>query len=754
LVNVAKLAEQFAREARPGDDEFARAAHWTGLLHDLGKYTDEFQDRLEALATGRAAQRAVHAAYGAAYALERLHARDIALAVLGHHAGVSDARELTSKTRPFLNTEAVCAQKARADGAFLPETHHLCKFIAAKAWAEVDVWVRVLLSVVVDADRLDTARHRDNIVPKDSSLDADLFLSRVAAYITNRASTVNVDSVKQARRYVLERCLDAAAWPERLLSLTVPTGGGKTLSSLALALKRATLRPAEVRRIIVVIPFLSIIEQNADVFTEALGEGVVLEHHSGDTGRLHRRGRGEDARYILEEEKETPDSELERTRRLTVENWNAPVIVTTSVRFFESLFSNHPSDLRRVHRIARSLVILDEVQTLPRGLLRPLLSMMKTLSGQWGTHFLFCTATQPAFEKYPGAPGADLRWNPGTVREVIPDCAALFRNLTRVAVAWPSPREPWSLERVAFEMRKEGRALCVVNVKEHAATLFGLLRAHEQIGSPPPIFHLSTRMCAQHRLACIRKIARILQGDSEPCLVVSTQLVEAGVDLDFPVVFRAMAPLDAVAQAAGRCDREGRLTERGGGKPGGRVVVFETEDGKCPPGAYREGRDITRRLADMGDLNIYDPNRIRRYFHDFYNAPLDRNDVEALRKELKFAEVAQEFALIDDRTKAVFVPFDARAAEAIEMLLKKGDYDADLLRRLQRYQVGLYPGEFDEALKVGTIYQLWGGSDLWASRTSCYSPDLGLEIRPPDPGDLILNDRSGHERGPRNVGQE
>lgn len=400
---------------------------------------------------------------------------------------------------------------------------------------------------------------------------------------------------------------------------------------MAFALERALALP-EVRRIIVVIPYLSIIEQNAQVFIDALGADAILEHHSGDS----------DAREA-EDFYENP-----RKRRAT-ENWDAPIIVTTSVRFFESLFSHRPSDLRRVHNVARSVVILDEVQTLPRNFLQPILGMMEDLANQWQTTFLFCTATQPAFEK---SKPEDSRWKPGTVQEIMPQPRDLFGQLKRVVVEWPKEKSTW--KEIAAGLVDAGRALCIVNTRSHALALYREVAGNPAVGADS-LFHLSARMCPAHRLKTIAEIKGRLEDASASCIVVSTQVVEAGVDLDFPVVYRAVGPLDSIAQAAGRCDREGLLTAASG-CPAGKVIVFEPEDQSTPPGVYREATERTRALIREGGLSIDDPECIRQYFDRLYGEANLGADTEKLRRESKFRDLSKEFEMIPDNTESVFVP--------------------------------------------------------------------------------------------------
>jgi CRISPR-associated endonuclease/helicase Cas3 len=478
----------------------------------------------------------------------------------------------------------------------------------------------------------------------------------------------------------------------------------------------------------VVIPYLSIIEQNAQVFADAIGPGAVLEHHSGNFERLKVAG----DRFVLDPD-DAEASYRPPWRNPATENWDAPIIVTTSVRFFESLFSNRPSDLRRLHNVARSVVILDEVQTLPRKFLHPLLSAMRGLAKDWNTTFLFCTATQPAFEKQERSGKSDPRWPKGEVRETIQNAPAHFQTLQRVSVAWElnSPL-PWP--ELAKRMLQSRQALAIVNVRDHAMTLFRAIKAEapEHLG----VFHLSTRMCAAHRLTKLAEIrARVSAG--APCLVASTQLIEAGVDLDFPAVYRALAPLDSIVQAAGRCDREGILTAALG-SPGGKLTVFCTEDGKTPPNEYREATDITSAMARAAPLSIHDPATMARYFHRYYGDASAISlglDLEEGRERADFKDVAEKFRMIADYTQDVFVPWDAESRELIEKLDAIGVMTGELRHKLQRYVVGLSPGEFLRA-KRAAVRQV-RDSGLWVCIDGMYRDDLGIVIEP-DTASMVI----------------
>ena len=441
LEAVAALAGELAESTRPGDQRFATLVRLGGLLHDYGKYTDCFQ-RMIATGNGRC-QHAIHGAllsyfgsgvHGAKPALSH-----VAAAIAGHHAGLpdftGDGNSLSTRLREErFRKEAVtlldratrdCPGLRQAIETLLPQMRLTAEQPEA---ARLDLYTRMLCSCLVDADRLDSAGRE----PRQSPLCAEERLCLLLGHVEKLARRASDGPVQRMRARVLADCLEAAGGIPRLFSLSVPTGGGKTLAAMAFALRRAALRPEQFRRVIVVIPFLSIIEQNAAVYANALGRDAILEHHSGSLMKLQRQT---DEQFVPAAQ---PDGEEDGFQfsglRNATENWDAPLIVTTSVRFFESLFSNHPSDLRRVHNIARSIVILDEVQTLPRRLLGPLLGMIRELSEDWGVDFVFSTATQPAFERRSVKP--DLRWEPGTLTEIVRDPAPLRAALKRAEIHW------------------------------------------------------------------------------------------------------------------------------------------------------------------------------------------------------------------------------------------------------------------------------------------------------------------------------
>ena len=699
LRHVGALAEAFAREASPADVTFHQAARAAGLLHDLGKYTPEFQDKIR----GAPHLKAPHSAHGAAVARDA-KVLEAAFAIAGHHAGLPNPKGGT----PCLweRTEAVARALADLWPVAVKDCPELslCRDLRPPSPAATDAFdvrTRMLFSCLVDADRIDSSGDYRS----GASLDAASRLDRLLAFVAERAAKVPEGPVKRARMAVLEACRSAAARASNLFSLTVPTGGAKTLSSMAFALQRALAFP-NIRRVIVVIPYLSIIEQNAQVFVDALGPGAILEHHSGDT-----------------EARDDEDAYENPARRRATENWDAPIIVTTSVRFFESLFSHRPSELRRAHNIARSVVILDEVQTLPRKFIQPILSIMQDLAANWNTTFLFCTATQPAFER---STSEDPRWPPNTVQEVMPEPRELFRQLKRVEVEWPSRKSTW--KEIAGALVEAGRALSIVNTRKHAFDLY-----REVMRSPPidgaSVFHLSTRMCPAHRLKTIAEIKARLDLPGAPCIVVSTQLVEAGVDFDFPVVYRAVGPLDSIAQAAGRCDREGLLTAASG-RPAGRVVVFQPENNELPPGVYTEATERTQALIRQGGLSIDNPDCIRQYFDRLYGEANLGREIQGFRERLRFRDVGEEFKMIDDNTQSIFVPYDPAARDLIARLNSAGVLYLELRHGLQRYTVGLYESEIRTAVRTGILYEVRPSSNLWICPEGLYSEKLGFVTEP------------------------
>jgi CRISPR-associated endonuclease/helicase Cas3 len=737
LETVARIAHDLASAACPPDKRLATLANLSGLLHDFGKYTDCFQQMLQ---TGRGrCQHAIHGAmlayFGAEGAAKKPGLNTVMAAIAGHHAGLADwsnFKEKLSEPRYQREVQEILA-RASAD---CPELGRMVSGLDSQQdtppgarKARFDLFVRMLFSCLVDADRLDSGGR----TPFQGKLRAAERLDTLLKHIAALQNGSPEGLVKKMRAKVLGDCLNAASAQQRLFSLSVPTGGGKTLAAMAFALRRAALYPERFRRVIVVIPYLSIIEQNAEVYARVFGKDALLEHHSGSIQKLVKH---DEDHFIPTPDKEDEEEKQyqETGMRPETENWDAPLIVTTSVRLFESLFSNRPSDLRRVHNIARSIVILDEVQTLPRRLLGPLLDMMKEMAEDWDTNFAFSTATQPAFERPQHK--RDLRWGPGTLTEIVRDPASLHKALKRVEIHWEIDHAAGWPE-VAQSMTAVPQCLAIVNVRDHAGQLYDeVLRVAEEKGlHKQGVFHLSTRMCAAHRLRVLDKIrTRLTEGES--CHVVSTQLVEAGVDVDFPLVLRALAPLDSIVQAAGRADREGKITVALG-RPGGKVVVFLPQDHKLPPNEYKEAAGITEAIAKEeiesgGSIQVDSADAIRLYFERYYGGSgtdLGEKLVDHRQHE-RFATLAQEFEMISNRTRDVFVPDDEEARKAIERLRFSGELTPSLRRTLQRHIVGLSPSEFQKASGVLERVATAAGDEIWVAENQAYDEQLGLIFNP------------------------
>lgn len=706
LQNVSRLSRLLAVAAAPEYRHFHDLADRCGLLHDFGKYTECFQ---EMITTGKG--RCPHAIHGAAIAWNALSSPHIAAAIAGHHAGIPDLGVCKDKiTKAWADAESLKDRAMEDSAAISTLLHERAPSIEKIGPNKFDLLTRMLLSCLVDADRLDTAGRSVLQTPLNAAHRLQILLDHIGQ-LGQQQGTVNA-----ARREVLSDCLRAASFPEQILSLSVPTGGGKTLSAMAFALQRAALLPERYRRIIVVIPYLSIIEQNAEVYKKIFGANSVLEHHSGSFLKL--RSDAENQHFLIQTDESETYEKL--SQRAETENWDAPLIVTTSVRFFESLFSNHPSDVRRIHNIARSIVILDEVQVLPRSLLAPLLGMIEELAEDWGCSFVLSTATKPAFERPLVHESGDRRWAAGKVREIVQAPADLHRRLQRVTIDWRI-KQPVDWPEVAGWMLENQQALCVVNVREHASALYQELARRTEARNT--LFHLSTRMCPAHRLKVIAEIRQRLSTD-RPCLVVSTQLIEAGVDLDFPIAFRALGPLDSIVQVAGRADREGKLTATLG-SPGGRLVVFKPINHRTPPNEYKNATDLTESLARTQNIQPSDLDAMTRFFDDYYTSADTGSKFVDMRAQCQFKTLAQQFEMISSRTQDVYVPF-GEGKKLIDALHRVGQLTPDLRRALHRFTVGLYPWELLNAKMA--IYRLRPDSEVWVAADTAYNSEVGLQL--------------------------
>ncbi|MCX7639555.1 MAG: CRISPR-associated helicase Cas3', partial [Pyrinomonadaceae bacterium] len=731
LKGVGFLGREFMEVANP---EFAEIAEWSGLLHDLGKYRDEFLDYL--LGNREGDKDTHHAVYGAALAYKlakKCHAWiPVAFAIAAHHAGLHDRHQLLEIFKKYdaLNRVPQLVQKFEAElGRKVPETIHTPGLINDKL--RLELATRMVFSCLVDADFLDTERHYLCGEERRSlKLEPTELLQRVEKIREDKKKKAEEEgaskSLVETRNQIFEKAIEKAKLPQGFFSLTVPTGGGKTLTSLAFALKHAETHG--LRRIIVVIPYLSIIEQTAEEYRSWLDPeniGLVVEHHSATKIRV-------------EDEEESKETESRERNHLVLaaENWDAPIIITTSVQFIESLFANKPSKCRKLHRIARSVVIFDEVQTLPAHLLDPFLSILRELKNSWGVSFLFSTATQPAFRKQLNLENG---FDQDEIVEINDKKNEVFQKLQRVRYHFL--KEAISLDELAEKLRSEKQVLCVVNTRRQAFELHDKLSSKIAETEKRGLFHLSSSMCAEHRLEAIMEIKRLLKS-GEPCRVVSTQLVEAGVDIDFPVVWRATAPLDSIAQSAGRANREGRR-ERGD------VYVFSFEEHRLPSGIYKTGTQIASSMISSfkGDELAVDPDVFAKYFESLFAQTKTGTDLTTKRRELLYREIAEEVKVIQEHGVSVIVPFGGdegkpmkivRQIQAKSRNLGKLWISREDFRRLQRFMVNLTWQDFNELKNKGQVHPLFDESnDLWVLDVGSYHEKYGVLLYGSPTDDLL-----------------
>lgn len=697
LRNTASLARGFAEAFGGGD-----LAYYAGLWHDIGKFSEEFQSYIHNPQPSRGPD---HSTAGAVLAA-KANLQVLAFPIAGHHGGLPDMSDLKNRLWENLRNPRWqrCEDHALRSGLPVRPTSppSMPAFLTKGNVFTQEMFLRFLFSALVDADSLDTERH---FLPEQSrTREGWPSIEQLArAFFEDqerRFGRPGGDSVGQVRHQVYLHCLQSAEEPPGLFRLIAPTGCGKTRSSLAFALRHAQIHG--LRRIIVAIPYTSIVDQTAQVYREALGDSSVVEHHSA----VGWKESDKDVYF-------TPTPEEERAQ-LAIENWDAPLIVTTTVQFLESLFANTRTRCRKLHNIARSVVVIDEVQMLPLGLLGPTLDALQELASNYGVTILLCSATPPDFQ------GDVYMHRLQGVREVIPDPAPLFEALNRVQ--YELNLDPaWTWERVAEEMRHTPQCMTVVNTRKDALALLSAL-------GDPEALHLSTLLCGAHRLKVLQEVK---DRKGKTCRLVATQVVEAGVDLDFPVVFRALGPLDRIVQAAGRCNREGRL-------PFGRMVVFNPEEGSLPNQAeYATATEITRNLLGQG-VDPQNPRVHQDYFRKLAKlVNQDKHSIQPLRRQRNYPEVAEKFRLIEDDGVPVIVPYPSRERQAeLVHALRQKDADLRLLaRRLQPYLVNLRRQQLEELCQKGLVQEVRAGFWEWLG---WYDPVTGIGPGLADPERFLV----------------
>ncbi len=720
LNSTSELASKYAMNL--GED-FVKLAKFCGHVHDLGKYGDLFQNRLKGIEKG-----IDHWSAGACVAQQK-GLSECAIVIEGHHIGIKSLEsdhldqldfESLQKRHPLNlrlseNNLKILLERLLDDGLKVVVPKYQDVFSDKDIAKMLDV--RMLYSTLVDADFVDTEKHfsPEEDPQKPISLEPEKALSVLMEYI-NQKTTISKSSehVKMIRNDLLKCCLEASNSSNGVFTLTSPTGTGKTLSMLAFALSHAIKNNLE--RIIFVIPYLSIIDQTAkiyrDVFESCFGEGYILEHHSLAKGTSDNKYEG--------------DGEDSHKKSF---NWDSPIILTTNVQLLQSLFANRPSPCRKLHRLARSIILFDEAQTMPSPVVVPSLASLSHIAHRYDSTIVFSTATQPAFSHLNNEiiKQCDKGWNP---KEIVPDNLRLYERSKRVGIKWPvdlDNKTGWN--KLAEKITDEKQILVVLNTKRELSKLYKVLGDSNQ----DDIFVLSTNLVPAHRLLVLEEIRKRLESN-QPVKLISTQCVEAGVDIDFPVVLRELAPLDSIAQAAGRCNRNGNLAC-------GIVEVILTEEPGSPNASYGQAIDIVKILlrTNGGSLNIDDPKTYLDYYTKLYDMT-KCHDWEGLKDAveiLNFEDVAEKYKVIDQDTINILVPFDPvefeKLAQEARDNIKKGGITRSWQKRASKHSVSVYrPKPGDQLFNYLEEIKVSGSSCLneWFIATGHleYHRKLGLII--------------------------
>ena len=690
-IGVAELAKRFASEFCMGNWGYV-----LGILHDKGKEKKEFQEYIQDVngipghkhwtKKGKA-----HAYVGALLAqglYGKVATTFLGNAICGHHAGLYDYFELekmiSSSDLPSevqMQTDAIQLNKA--------------KFTLTEN--QINHLVRVLFSCLVDADYLDTEKFMN--VSSASQRGHHKKLSELLILLEDHFCKLNNNSedstVNVIRRCVQEQCIKMSSGENGFYSLTVPTGGGKTLSSLLWAMRHAVCNGQ--KRIIIAIPYTSIIVQTASVLKSIFGEENVLEHHSQFT-----------IDSII-------DKDIRLKAKLASENWDYPIVVTTNVQLFESMFSNKPSDCRKLHNIANSVIILDEVQTLPTDYLQPIVDALKSYQRMFGISVLFTTASQPVLSGLIEGcnPKAAFQGIDG-ITEIIPKEYALHDRLRRVCLEIDNTGSTY--DEIADRLSRHDKVLCIVNTRNDAREIF------ERLPKEGMTIHLSRMMCPRHVTKTIQEIKQALSDNSETVIrVVATQLIEAGVDIDFPVVYRQEAGLDSILQAAGRCNREGKLDMA-------TAYVFSLSVEHKLYGSIIDANNARLNMVNVNDW--FAPETMTEYFRQLYcrKETFDKKDLKTLLykpKEMCFAEAAKEFKLIEETGKTVYVNMDD-SLELIERLKSDG-ITYSLMKELSQYSVNIHERDFQKLLGYGAIEEVIDGIYVVNDRAQ-YDENIGLRL--------------------------
>ena len=686
---VARLASSFASEFGMAD-----VGHLLGLLHDKGKEQAAWQKYIQGV-TGYNPKYAntkngPNHAYIGAHIAQILYPQLsplIAQPIAGHHRGLYDYCEYIEETKKDIPKEVLIPE---SQSCAMPRLHNLKSY-------DLHHLVRILFSCLVDADSLDTEEFMN---PEQASLRGvhttmEELLCKLEEYLSQLKEKSEDTEVNRIRNYVQEQCIKESQGKMGFYSLTVPTGGGKTLASVLWALHHAVRN--HLHRIIIAIPYTSIIVQTAATLKAIFGEENVLEHHSNvNTDNIKNR-------------------EQRERMQLATENWDYPIIVTTNVQLFESLFSNKRSDCRKLHNVVKSVLILDEVQTLPMDFYKPIVHTLDTLCRIFGVSVLFTTASLPVLT------GRIEGSNPNvgfealvSVHEIIPAEAKLHDKLRRVELK--IDETPKSYDEIAAELAKHQRVLCIVNTRRDAKELY------ERLPKEGICLHLSRMMCPTHVAATIKSIKHILKENSDSSIrVIATQLVEAGVDIDFPVVYRQQAGLDSILQAAGRCNREGIQTIS-------TTYVFSLgKEHPLPTGFISQTNNA--RLNMVGQYDWFAPETMVFYFKQLHCRinNFDKRQMQELlyKPACEFEKAANLFHLIDDQTKPVLVNWHD-SMNLYQRLLSEGP-SYQLMRQMAQYSVNIRKHDFDILNRIGAIEEPFENIYV-ITNPAFYNDDTGLSI--------------------------
>lgn len=651
LEGTGKKSGEFA--AKFGKEDWG---YCVGKLHDIGKYSVEFQRKIQ----DDTNERVDHSSAGAQLCnLLGGYYQILSYCIAGHHAGLPDyGNTAITSSLCGRNVKKIYDYQAYKTEIQIPELHTSPIEMHPEKNNDfaLSVFIRMLYSCLVDADFLDTENFMKNgNTGRSQGEPIETLLSKLEDYISGWLKNTDTDTINGRRTEILRNCLNEGKREKGIFRLTVPTGGGKTIASLAFALRHAVEHKMD--RIIYVIPYTSIIEQNADVFRAILGKDNVLENH-----------------YHVD----YSSSEELRPMQLACENWDMPVVVTTSVQFFESLFGNKSSKCRKIHNIANSVVILDEAQMLPLDYLKPCTAMLQELADRYGTSIVLCTATQPSLE--PFFSGEE------PFAELCPRKEEQFRFFERVMY---QNLENISKEKLVNRLKQEKNALCIVNTKRMAQELYKELQGEG-------VYHLSTSMYPKHRMRILKTIRERLEwirkneNSDQRCIVISTSLVEAGVDLDFEHVYRQIAGADSIIQAAGRCNREGKNPVEKS-----KVFVFDIENAKSPLSQKLQidtARSILHDYENLAELDC-----MKDYFSRLYHSRGESLDKKNIMKEFKrlqhnFNKVGNEFRIIEEKTKTIFIPMETEAEMLLQELRLKGG-SKERMRRAGQYCIQVYGNE-------------------------------------------------------------